>query len=97
MKYAYVVAVADRSTRTDGTSVPTFNFNFESHDDIHAIVARVGNKELFDENKTKTFVTGLKMLGSVVLTHRNEPLFKEFAGAFGSFMKTLKAVPDVTN
>lgn len=96
MKYNYVVAVADRSTRTDGPSPPTYNFNFESHDDINAIVARVGNKQLFDENETKTFVTGLKMLGSVVLAHRNDPLFKDFAGAFGTFMKTLKAVPEAT-
>jgi hypothetical protein len=93
MKHHYAVEVAEHAAQPDGSPGARFDFTFESHDDLHAIVERLREKRLFDDNETRAFVAGLKVLGSVLLAHRNEPLFAEFAGAFGSFMKRLKAHP----
>ncbi|UFZ07051.1 DUF3861 domain-containing protein [Bradyrhizobium ontarionense] len=91
MPHSYAIEVADTSPRADGAAGPSYGFTFDSHDDLNAIVERVQRRGLFDENESKVFVTGLKLLGGVMLNHRGEPLFAELGPAFKQFMKTLKA------
>ena len=93
MRHHYAVTIADRTPRADGANpAPDLGFSFESHDDLNQIVERVRGKALFGaEDETKAFCVGLKLLGGVLLQHRDEALFKDFAGAFGGFMKTLKS------
>lgn len=91
MPHSYAIAVTDTSPRTDGSAGPAYDFTFDSHDDLNAIVARIQRRGLFDENESKAFVTGLKLLGGVMLNHRGEPLFAELGPAFKQFMKTLKS------
>jgi hypothetical protein len=91
MPHAYAIAVTDTSPRTDGSAASSYDFTFTSHDDLNAIVARVQGRGLFDENETKAFVTGLKLLSGVLLSHRGEPLFAELGPAFKEFMKKLKS------
>ena len=93
MRHHYAITVADRTPRAEGANpVSDLDFSFESHDDLAQIVERVRGKALFGEDdEAKAFCVGLKLLGGVLLQHRDEALFKEFAGAFGGFMKTLKS------
>jgi hypothetical protein len=93
MRHHYAVTIADQTPRAEGAKTATdLGFSFESHDDLNQIVERARGKALFgNEDETKAFCVGLKVLGGVLLQHRDEALFKEFAGAFGAFMKTLKA------
>jgi len=93
MRHHYAIAISDRTPHKEGVNTdPDLGFSFESHDDLNQIIARMRDKALFGgEDETKAFCVGLKLLGGVLLQHRDEALFKEFAGAFGAFMKTLKA------
>jgi len=93
MRHHYAVTIADRTPRAEGANpVPDLGFSFESHDDLNQIVLRVRDKALFGaEDETKAFCVGLKLLGGVLLQHRDEARFEEFAAAFGRFMKSLKA------
>ncbi|RAI43154.1 DUF3861 family protein [Rhodoplanes roseus] len=91
MKHRYAVRIADTSARADGSATPEdIAFEVESHDDLNAIVAKMTERKIFDEAETKAFCVGLKLLGGVLLQHRADPLFADFAPAFGAFMKTLK-------
>lgn len=93
MTHHYEITVADRTPRApDAPAVPDLGFHFENHDDLNQIVERLRDKALFgSDEEVKTFVVGLKLLGSVLLQHRGEPLFQDFAASFGSFMKSLKS------
>ncbi|MGY3453858.1 DUF3861 domain-containing protein [Bradyrhizobium sp. USDA 4353] len=91
MPHSYAIEVTDIGPRTDGAAGPSYDFTFSSHDDLNEILARIQRRGLFDHNESKVFVTGLKLLGGVMLNHRNEPLFAEFGPAFVQFMKTLKS------
>jgi Domain of Unknown Function with PDB structure (DUF3861) len=92
MRYRYDVRIADRTPRSAAPMQPAeLAFAFSSHDDLNAIVERVRAKGLFDDDEAKALCVGLKLLGGVLLNHREAPLFKEFAAAFGHFMKSMKA------
>ncbi|CAL76207.1 conserved hypothetical protein [Bradyrhizobium sp. ORS 278] len=91
MPHTYAIEVSDIGPRADGGAGPTYDFTITSHDDLNEIVARVQRRGLFDPNESKAFVTGLKLLGGVLLKHRGEPLFAELGPAFREFMKKLKS------
>ncbi|WP_257168904.1 DUF3861 domain-containing protein [Bradyrhizobium sp. SRS-191] len=91
MPHSYAIEVTDIGPRSDSAGGPSYDFTFTSHDDLNEIIARIQRRGLFDDNESKVFVTGLKLLGGVLLKHRGEPLFAEFGPAFGQFMKTLKS------
>lgn len=95
MRHQYLITVSDQTPRPEGAgSPPDLSFGFENHDDLFAIVERVRGKALFaSEDETKTFCVGLKLLGEVLMQHRQDELFKDFAASFGTFMKALKAAP----
>ncbi len=65
-------------------------FEVDSHDDLHDIVERTKQLVDFDDDTAKAFVIGLKLLGGVMLAHRGQALFAEFAPHFGQFMRELK-------
>jgi hypothetical protein len=92
MRHTYDIKVSDRAPRSEGAGPRELGFSFESHDDLFEIVERVKAKALFaTDDETKAFCLGLKLLGGVLIAHRDEEMFKDFASAFGGFMKTLKA------
>lgn len=84
---AYEVRVAP--VEADGQK--TLEFEFPCHEDLLELAERVKAKQLFPDEESVTFVVGLKLFSSVLLKHRNEPLFAEFAPHFGAWMKKLKA------
>ncbi len=62
---------------------------FENHDDIFHIVERTGHH--FDnEGDAQQFALGLKLLGGVLMKHRDMELFSELEPAFKAFMMKLK-------
>lgn len=93
MTHHYKVTVAAQTPGAEGAPIPPdLSFDFANHDDLHQIVERVRAKALFaTDDETKTFCVGLKLLGQVLMQHRQDELFKDFATAFGGFMTTLKA------
>jgi hypothetical protein len=92
MKHVYEITVSNRAPKAEGASAPDLRFGFESHDDLSEIAARVRDKGLFaSEDETQAFCLGLKLLGGALIAHRDQDLFKDFAGSFGVFMKKLKA------
>lgn len=92
-QHRYLITVADQTRSDDGAAPPAvLSFQFENHDDLFQIVERVRSKALFPtEQETRAFCVGLKLLGHVLIQHRKEALFSDFAAAFGTFMKALKS------
>jgi hypothetical protein len=85
-----VKEIADTPGQTPGKAQP-IEFAAASHDDLHEIVARTRELGIFDDESATAFAIGLKLFGNVMLTHRDHPLFAEFAPRFGEFMRTLKS------
>ncbi len=81
------------TTDTDGNEVQDerLDLEFTNHDDLFEIMERIKSRELFDDDTSAELVVGMKMLGEVMLRHRDSPLFVEFRDAFNSFMKKVKA------
>lgn len=92
-QYRYLITVADQTAYADDAPArPDFSFHFDNHDDLFEIVDRVRSKALFaGDDETRTFCVGLKLLGHVLMQHRKEEMFADFATSFGSFMKGLKS------
>lgn len=73
------------------TYTQPLEFNTGNHDDIFAIVERLKNAKLFEDEQTSiSFAVGLKLFGEVMLENRDHPLFQELIPQFGQFMKKLK-------
>lgn len=84
---AYKVSVEPASQNAQ----QSLEFDFDCHEDLAELVARVSDKGLFVGDENTAFVVGLKLFSSVLLKHRGEPLFADFAPHFGALMKKLKA------
>jgi len=76
----------------DGKPVdrPAIRFQARNHDDLYAILDRARGKLALSEDETTAMVVGLKLLGEIALTHRDDPLFSELTGHLGGFIKKLK-------
>lgn len=88
MSNSYHVTVQSTQPENPGSLA----FDLTSHEDILALVEAVKAKGLFSPQETETFVVGLKLFTSVLLPHRQEPLFADFAPHFGQWMKKLKSL-----
>jgi hypothetical protein len=75
----------------DGADSGAQAFNFTSHEDLIALIERVRSKGMLPPEEVAAFVVGLKLFSSVLLNHRSEELFAEFAPHFGQLMKKLKS------
>jgi len=91
MKHRYRVTLRESSAHDPAPDGAVLDMTVESHDDLVEIAGKVAAKGLFDENEAKVFAVGLKMVTGVMLAHRNDPLFTDFAPQVGAFMKRLKA------
>ena len=76
---------------TDETLHAPLQFECSNHDDIFSIIDRAAAARLFDGDENTAFLVGLKLFSETMLTHRDDPLFAPLQGAFGEFMKSLKA------
>lgn len=76
-------------------------FECTNHDDIFSIIERAQAAQLFagddsSGDSNAAFVVGLKLFSEIMLSHRDDPLFTPLQGAFGEFMKGLKARTKLT-
>lgn len=65
-------------------------FDFPCHDELHGLLAKVGTIEGLSEQESIHLLMGIKMMGEVMLEHRNHTLFKDLNRPFGEFMRTFK-------
>ena len=71
-------------------SAPPLVFGARNHDDLLAIVARARSGSRLGDDDSAAMVLGLKLLGEIVLEHRDESPFSELRPALGVFIKALK-------
>lgn len=65
--------------------------DFANHDDLFAIVQRVQDANFLPPDQSAELALGVKLLGNVLLTNREHPLFTELSQAFGEFVRKLKS------
>jgi hypothetical protein len=66
-------------------------FEVETHDDLLETVERVRNANIVSEGEAPALAIGLKLLGEVIIRHRDEPQFAELWNVVPAFIKRLKA------
>jgi hypothetical protein len=78
----------------DQTLHPPQEIEFDNHDDIFSIIARMESRQLFAEpGQAAELAIGLKLFSEVMLKNRELPLFAALRPAFGEFMKQLQGTP----
>ncbi|MDO6387026.1 MULTISPECIES: DUF3861 domain-containing protein [Uliginosibacterium] len=78
----------------EGSSLPErapLSFVARCHDDIFAIVERSRQRGTLSADDAAAMAVGLKLLGEIVLEHRNDPLYSELSQGIGAFIKKLKS------
>jgi hypothetical protein len=91
-KHQYRVTVEQLAG--EGSSLPErapLSFVARCHDDLLAIVERSQQRGLLAADDAAAMAVGLKLLGEIVLEHRNDPLYSELAQGIGAFIKKLKS------
>ena len=83
----YRITVEAISPASEGD---TLQFEADNHDDIIAIARRMNGRFDLDEDTSKSFAIGLKLLGEVVLKNRTREPFSAIRPAMAEFMKSVK-------
>ncbi len=90
-KHKYQVNLEDISEPDiPGKQRPAISFNVTCNDDLFHIIEKLEQSGIFPGQSAKAFGVGLKLFSQIMLENKNNPLFDEFAPAFGQFMKKLK-------
>ena len=92
-QHRYRITVEHLASVDGAPLSPPLCFEAASHDEILGLVQRAGQRAGFVGDAAAAFTVGLKLLGEVMLRHRDNPLFEEFRSHFGQFMKRLKKGP----
>lgn len=78
----------DNAPQAGGASL---QFTAFSHDEIIGLLERVGQRAPLQGDETAAMLTGLKLLGEVVMTHRQYAPFRDLQGALKDFIMVLKS------
>ncbi len=70
--------------------VAPLQFVAPNHDDVFALVAKMGGRSGLGADDAARFVVGLKLMSEAMLENKDNPLFVALKPHFGEFMKTLK-------
>ncbi|OAM29066.1 MULTISPECIES: DUF3861 domain-containing protein [Eikenella] len=65
-------------------------FDAPNHDNIFDIVKRMEQREGFTPEMAQRFAVGLKLMGEVMMEHKEHPLFAELKPHFMEIMKAVK-------
>ncbi|AAU38298.1 MULTISPECIES: DUF3861 domain-containing protein [Basfia] len=65
-------------------------FTAANHDDIFKIIELSKQREGFTSDMAEQFTVGLKLMGEVMMAHRDFPLFREIKPHFLEIMKLVK-------
>lgn len=88
MKQAHPYRITIESLST--AAPQTLQFTASNHDDLFDIVGRMRQRGDFEPDEAAALALGLKLLGEVMLSHKNHLLFSSLKPHFGEFMKQLK-------
>jgi Domain of Unknown Function with PDB structure (DUF3861) len=72
------------------TDTPPLTFDHVNHDDVIAIATRVRDRSGWAPDMAAATVIGLKLLASVALTNRDDPIFDNLRGPIRDFTRALK-------
>ncbi|CDY75627.1 hypothetical protein BGLT_04526 [Caballeronia glathei] len=75
---------------TDELHAP-LTFEAINHDEVLAIVDRARANSGFPPDEAAQFAMGLKLLGEVMLKHRDDPLFADLREPYRAFIGRVKA------
>ena len=87
MTHHYTISIAAAGKEHE----PALVFAVESHDDLVATVERVRSADIVSEKEAPALAIGLKLLGEVIIRHRDEPMFAELWKTVPGFIKSIKA------
>lgn len=65
-------------------------FDFDTHDDLNAIIAKLSAREGFDRKKAEMFGLGLKLFAVVTRSGKTESPFREILPHLDAIMKEIK-------
>ncbi len=94
-QHRYRITVEHLALPDGSLPAPDRALSFETgnHDDILAIVARMGQRGDLPQADATALAVGLKLFSEVMLQHRAHPLFADFGPHFKAFMQQLKQGP----
>lgn len=70
-------------------------FEAINHDDLFAVVQKVKERGILPENEATNLAIGLKLLGEVVIHHRNEAFYEDIYASLAAFIGKLKSAEPV--
>lgn len=76
----------------DGETPPALVFTHHNHDDLVQIAERVRQASCLDADSAAAIAVGLKLLGGVMLSERDNPLFDVLRQPLHEFTQALKAL-----
>jgi len=74
----------------NAVETPPLTFEARNHDDLFPIVARMRTRVIFEPDEAAALAIGLKLLGEVMLKHREHELFAPLRPHYTEFIKRLK-------
>lgn len=69
----------------------SLTFAARCHDDLFNVIEKTRQHGGLEADESVAMAVGLKLLGEVVLTHREDPLFADLFGHIGTFIRKLKS------
>jgi Domain of Unknown Function with PDB structure (DUF3861) len=93
-RFLITVAPADADTGP-GIAAEQLTFVHVSHDDIIRIVEKVRGLGTLDEDASAAVVLGTKLLASVMIAQKNNPLFAPLRDSLPAFIQQLKSAATV--
>lgn len=89
--YTYRIEVHPVPDETGAAPSPPLVFTHHNHDDLMAVVEKTGQASGLDPASAAATALGLKLLGSVMLSEKGNPLFDCLRAPLHEFIVGLKA------
>jgi hypothetical protein len=91
--YHYRITLEQLDAASSETTPRPLQFDFDNHDDIFAIIDRLGYLEQRGDiaaSEVPLLAVGLKLFGKVVMENKESALFSSFRPHFIEFMREVK-------
>ncbi|WP_218568591.1 DUF3861 domain-containing protein [Pseudomonas sp. 2FG] len=90
--HSYQVTLAPLPHEGGAETVPALVFTHHNHDDLMQIAERVRRVSGLDPDSAAATAVGLKLLGGVMLSERDNPLFDVLRQPLREFIQELKSL-----
>lgn len=91
-RYRVTLAPLLEAASDGGEAAPALVFTHHNHDGLVQIAERVRQASGLDADSAAATAVGLKLLGGVMLSERDNPLFDGLRQPLREFIQTLKAL-----